>query len=307
MAADRRAAASFSDALRGEQAGRHGKWGQLSLAAGDRVGPYEIHSLLGAGGMGEVYRARDPRLGRDVAVKVLPRELSADADRLKRFERESRAASALSHPAIVAVYDVGSEGDTSYIVMELVPGKTLRELLLSGALPLRKLAPIAAQLADGLAAAHEAGIVHRDLKPENVMVTRDGGVKILDFGLAKLARGPGSGERTETTISQTQPGGILGTVSYMSPEQAAGHPADFRSDQFSFGAILCELVTGEKAFHEEHAVDTLSAILHEDPAGLAALAARAPVLSPGSSSDASPRTRPSASPRRATSRGTSRA
>jgi serine/threonine protein kinase/Tol biopolymer transport system component len=259
-----------------------GQSGELTLAlsTGDRIGPYEIVSLLGEGGMGEVYRARDPRLAREVALKILPASFSSDRERLRRFERESRAASALSHPSIVTVYDVGSEGETSYIVMELVQGRTLRELLLSGPLPLRKLLPVAAQLSDGLSAAHEAGIVHRDLKPENVMVTRDGGVKILDFGLAKLGASAGSGERGAATISQTEPGGILGTVGYMSPEQAAGHAVDFRSDQFSLGSILFEMVTGEKAFQKEHAVDTLSAILHEEPAGLATFSERAPVPLP---------------------------
>ena len=249
----------------------------MSLSARTRLGPYEIVAPLGAGGMGEVYRARDSRLQRDVAIKVLPAELSGDAGRLKRFEKEARAASALNHPAIVAIYDVGAEGATSYIVMELVAGRTLREHLLNGALAPRKLLPIAVQVADGLAAAHAAGIVHRDLKPENVMVTKDGGAKILDFGLAKLATGIGSGEESLPTVSRTEPGGLLGTVSYMSPEQAAGQPADFRSDQFSFGSILYELLTGRKAFHRDMAVDTLSAILHDEPEPLAKSAPQTPL------------------------------
>jgi Tol biopolymer transport system component len=243
----------------------------MTLGAGSALGPYEIVSLLGAGGMGEVYRARDGRLLREVAIKVLPPELSADAGRLRRFEKESRAASVLNHPNIVTIYEVGSESGTSYIVMELVAGRTLRELLLAGAVPLRKILQIAAPLAEGLAAAHEAGIVHRDLKPENVMVTRDGLVKILDFGLAKLTATVGSGEGSLPTISRTEPGGLLGTVGYMSPEQAAGQPADFRSDQFSFGAILYEMAAGRKAFHRETAVDTLSAILHEEPEPIASV------------------------------------
>ena len=226
--------------------------------------------------MGEVYRARDTRLGREVALKVLPAELSQDAGRLKRFEKEARAASALNHPNIVTIYDVGAEGGVSYIAMELVPGRTLREVLLSGALPPKKLLQIAAPIAEGLAAAHEAGIVHRDLKPENVMVARDGFVKVLDFGLAKLAA-IGSGEDSLPTVSRTEPGGLLGTVSYMSPEQAAGQPADFRSDQFSLGSILWEVATGKKAFHRDTAVDTLAAILHEEPVSLSIAAPQTPV------------------------------
>jgi eukaryotic-like serine/threonine-protein kinase len=249
----------------------------VTLPAGTRLGPYEIVAPLGAGGMGEVYRARDSRLGRDVAIKVLPAELSGDAGRLKRFEKEARAASALNHPSIVSIYDVGIEGSVSYIVMELVVGRTLRELLLSGALAPRKLLPFAVQVADGLAAAHGAGIVHRDLKPENVMVTKDGIAKILDFGLAKLVTSIGSGEESLPTVSRTEPGGLLGTVSYMSPEQASGQIADFRSDQFSFGSILYEMLTGRKAFHRETAVDTLAAILHEEPDALAKLAPAAPL------------------------------
>jgi Tol biopolymer transport system component len=249
----------------------------MSLLAGSRLGPYEILSPLGAGGMGEVYRARDARLGREVAVKVLPEELSQDVGRLKRFEREARAASALNHPNIVTIYEVGAEAGISFIAMELVGGKTLRELLLAGPVPLKRLLQVATPLAEGLAAAHEAGIVHRDLKPENVMVTKDGVVKILDFGLAKLAAGIGSGEENLPTVSQTEPGGLLGTVSYMSPEQAAGQPADFRSDQFSFGTILYEMATGKKAFHRETAVDTLGAILHDEPEPLSRRAPQTPL------------------------------
>ncbi|HKF41856.1 MAG TPA: protein kinase [Thermoanaerobaculia bacterium] len=239
----------------------------MAVEAGSRLGPYEVLSPLGAGGMGEVYRARDPRLDRGIALKVLPQEVASDPSRLHRFEKEARSASALNHPNIVTVYDIGSEGPVSYIAMELVEGKTLRELLFGGALSLRRLLPLAAQIADGLARAHVAGIVHRDLKPENVMVTKDGLVKILDFGLAKLTRaetqsGESSGLPTETG---TSPGVVLGTVGYMSPEQAAGQPLDFRSDQFSFGSILYEMATGKRAFQKETAVDTLSAILHEEP------------------------------------------
>jgi len=246
----------------------------MPLSAGVRLASYEISGSLGAGGMGEVYRARDTRLSREVALKVLPAELASDAGRLKRFEKEAQAASALNHPNIVTIYDIGICDSRSYIAMELVEGKTLRELLFEGPLPVKKLLQIAAQIAEGLAKAHEAGIVHRDLKPENVMVTRDGLVKILDFGLAKLAHtgtegGAGSSVRTEAGV-------VLGTAGYMSPEQAAGEPVDFRSDQFSFGSILYEMATGRRAFQGKTGVDTLSAILNEEPQALAELNPQAP-------------------------------
>ena len=240
------------------------------LTPGARLGAYEILAPLGAGGMGEVYRARDTRLGREAAIKVLPAEVSSDASRLKRFEREARAASALNHPNIVTIYEVGADAGASFIAMELVNGRTLREIVAAGSPPVRRLLAIAAPLADGLAAAHDAGIVHRDLKPENVMVTKDGVVKILDFGLAKLSPSLASGEESLATVSRTEPGGLLGTVSYMSPEQAAGQPADLRSDQFSLGSILYELAAGKKAFHRATSVDTLAAILHEEPKPLGA-------------------------------------
>jgi eukaryotic-like serine/threonine-protein kinase len=212
----------------------------VPLTDGSRLGPYEILAPLGAGGMGEVYRARDTRLGREVAVKVLPAEVASDSSRLKRFETEARSASALNHPNIVTIYDIGSKESVSYIAMELVEGKTLRELVSAGSLPIKKLLQIGTQMAEGLARAHEAGIVHRDLKPENVMVTKDGLVKILDFGLAKLtSAGPGSGVETNLpTQTATTPGVVMGTVGYMSPEQVKGQPADARSDIFAFGAIL---------------------------------------------------------------------
>jgi Tol biopolymer transport system component len=218
--------------------------------------------------MGEVYRARDARLERSVALKVLPESLSIEKERLSRFEKEARSASALNHPNIVTIYEVGTSDGTSYIAMELVEGKTLRELLHAGALPLRRLLPLAAQMADGLAKAHEAGIVHRDLKPENVMVTRDGLVKILDFGLAKLTQ---SGEEVAgeselpTMTKATEPGTILGTVGYMSPEQASGRQLDARSDQFSFGSILYELATGKRAFELGTKVQTLASIIADEP------------------------------------------
>ncbi len=238
----------------------------MALAAGSRLGPYEILGPLGSGGMGEVYRARDVRLEREVAIKVLPAEVAADPERLRRFEQEARAASALNHPNVVTVHDVGREGDVAYLAMELVDGDSLRSLLARGPLPLKKLVAIAAQISEGLAKAHAGSVVHRDLKPDNVMVSSDGFVKILDFGLARRAppvsESPGS--RAETLSGLTEPGVLLGTVAYMSPEQAAGRPADFRSDQFSLGSILYEMATGRQAFRGETAVETLSAILRQE-------------------------------------------
>ena len=226
----------------------------MSLTAGTKLGAYEILGPLGAGGMGEVYRARDPRLGREVAIKILPAEMSSDRDRLARFEQEARSASALNHPAIVTIYEVGRDGDAAYIAMELVSGRTLRDLLVEGAMPLRRLLGLAGPIADGLAGAHEAGIVHRDLKPENVMVTREGHVKILDFGLAKLVPHSGSdSSQLATAIEPTRPGVVLGTVGYMSPEQASGKALDFRSDQFSLGSILYEMAAGKRAFTRDTA------------------------------------------------------
>jgi serine/threonine protein kinase len=250
----------------------------VALSAGTRLGPYEILSALGSGGMGEVYRARDVRLGREVAIKVLPEEPASDRERLARFEQESRSASALNHPNIVTIYDVGREGPLSYIAMELVEGTSLRALLAAGPLPLRKVVSIGTQIAQGLARAHAARIVHRDLKPENVMVTPDGLLKILDFGLAKLSTpGDGSGASAATTITgATGPGVVIGTAGYMSPEQASGRPVDFRSDQFALGAILYELVTGNRAFLRGTAIETLSAIVRDEPPALAAVVPQAP-------------------------------
>ena len=239
----------------------------MTLSAGTRLGPYEILAPLGAGGMGEVYRAKDARLGRDVALKVLPEAVAEDRARLARFEQEARAASALNHPNIVTIHDIGREGETAYIAMELVDGRTLREIEASGPQPLKRILNVAAQIADGLAKAHAAGIVHRDLKPENVMVSKDGFVKILDFGLAKLVE-PQSGEISAMpTLArpETHPGTVLGTVSYMSPEQASGEALDFRSDQFSLGSMLYELTTGQKAFQRKTAAETMSAIIREEP------------------------------------------
>ncbi|MGH9367669.1 MAG: serine/threonine-protein kinase [Thermoanaerobaculia bacterium] len=215
------------------------------LPSGSRLGRYEVLGPLGAGGMGEVYRARETRLGREVTVKALPEELASDRKRLSRFEQEARSASALNHPNIVTVHDVGQADSTSYIAMELVEGKTVRELIVSGPLAARKLFAIATQVASGLAKAHAAGIVHRDLKPENLMVTDDGFVKILDFGLAKLAHPEDDAGRltpAPPVSAGTTPAVVRGTVSYMSPEQASGHPVDFRSDQFS-SSCRCGQVT----------------------------------------------------------------
>ena len=251
----------------------------MTLAVGNRLGPYEILAPLGSGGMGEVYRARDTRLAREVAVKVLPAELSSDRERLRRFEKEARSASALNHPNIVTIYEIGSAGDVTYIAMELVGGETLRTTLLRGALTTKKLLQVAAQIAEGLARAHEAGIVHRDLKPENLMITKEGLVKILDFGVAKpTAWRSGSGEGPHSpTMTETSPGVILGTAGYMSPEQASGEPVDFRSDQFALGSILYEMATGKRAFQGRTAVDTLAAILNEQPEPIASLNAGIPV------------------------------
>ena len=242
----------------------------MALPAGTRLGPYEVRSILGSGGMGDVYVARDTNLQRDVALKLLPPDLTSDPDRLRRFEQEARAASALNHPAIVAIYELGQAGPQPYISMELVEGQTLRQMLESGAMPPRRALHIAAQIADGLAKAHEAGIVHRDLKPENLMVSPDGFAKILDFGLAKLAADAESRAATLTVTEHgTRPGSVLGTVGYMSPEQAGGQAMDSRSDQFSFGLVLYEMLTGHRAFARPTAVETMSAIIREDPPGIA--------------------------------------
>jgi serine/threonine protein kinase len=229
--------------------------------------------------MGEVWLARDPRLGREVAIKVLPEELAADHERLKRFETEARAASALNHPNIVTIHEIGETDGRAFLVMELIEGQTLRELLLEGALTARRLLPIACQIADGLARAHESGIVHRDLKPENVMVTKEGFVKILDFGLAKLAppeTKAASLTEMPTASVGTAAGIVLGTVGYMSPEQASGKSLDFRSDQFSFGVILYEMATGRRAFRRSTPVETLSAIIREDPEPISSVNPQAP-------------------------------
>ena len=241
----------------------------MALAFGTRLGPYEITGLVGTGGMGEVYRGRDPRLGRDVAIKVLPAGLSADPERLHRFEQEAVAAAALNHPGILAVYDIGQHNGVPYIVSELLEGNTLRGRLESGALSVRKAIDYGVQIARGLGAAHDGGIVHRDLKPENLFVTGDGRVKILDFGLAKLTQrvavAPGEASMAATAATETLPGTVLGTVGYMAPEQVRGAPADHRADIFALGAILYEMVAGARAFRGDTAAETMTAILKEDP------------------------------------------
>lgn len=240
----------------------------MAVAPGQKIGPYQVAGQIGAGGMGEVYRARDARLARDVAIKVLPSSFSADQDRLNRFAQEARAAAALNHPNILAIFDIGEERGAPYIVSELLEGETLRERLRSGALPTRKAIEYAAQVARGLAAAHDKGIVHRDLKPENIFITEDGRAKILDFGLAKLTRPEdedGSRSQAPTQQVATETGLVMGTVGYMSPEQVRGKAADSRSDIFAFGAILYEMISGKRAFHGETPADTMSAILKEEP------------------------------------------
>jgi eukaryotic-like serine/threonine-protein kinase len=241
----------------------------MGLTPGTKLGPYEIQSPLGAGGMGEVYRARDPRLKREVAIKVLPQAFSSDADRLRRFEQEALATAALNHPNILAVFDIGTRGGSPYVVSEMLEGETLRERLRSGAIAVRKTVDYALQIAHGLAAAHEKGIIHRDLKPENLFLTRDGRVKILDFGLAKLTQSDSADHSSQPTMTHaTELGTVLGTAGYMSPEQARGVAIDARSDIFTFGAILYEMLSGKRAFHGETPADTMSAILKENPADL---------------------------------------
>ena len=253
----------------------------MTLSPGTRLGRYEIVAALGAGGMGEVYRARDARLGRDVALKVLPGEVAADPDRLRRFEQEARAASAISHPNLLAVFDIGEQEGVRFLVTELLEGETLRHLLERGPLGAARALELTAQFARGLAAAHERGIVHRDLKPENLFLTRDGHAKILDFGLAKV-RPPTAPEELATQVGgfparqepqglqQTAPGLVFGTVAYMSPEQVRGRAADERSDLFALGAVLLEMVTGRPPFRRDSAAETMAAILKEEPPRLAA-------------------------------------
>ncbi len=239
----------------------------MPLARGTRLGPYEVLAPLGAGGMGEVWRAHDTKLARDVALKVLPDHLSDDPKALARFENEAKAVAALSHPHILAIHDFGRIDGVSFVVTELLEGETLRAALLRGPLSLRKVLDVASQLADALAAAHEKEIVHRDVKPENVILTKDGRAKLLDFGLARHDAAFRSSDDTHSpTVSRnTDPGTILGTVSYMSPEQAQGHPAGYRSDQFSLGVVLYEMLAGKRPFHGPSSAETLAAIIRAEP------------------------------------------
>jgi len=241
----------------------------MALTSGTKLGPYEIVSPVGAGGMGEVYRARDTRLGRDVAIKVLLEAPAHDADRLRRFEQEARTIAALSHPNILGIHDIGTHDGAPFLVSEFLEGQTLRVKLVSGPLPVRRAIEYALGIVQGLAAAHEKGIVHRDLKPENVFVTRDGRIKVLDFGLAKLVS-PEENHETTMTLSSpaTLPGMVMGTVGYMSPEQVRGEPIDPRSDIFSFGAVLHEMLTGKRAFKRETSAETMTAVLREEPPAL---------------------------------------
>jgi eukaryotic-like serine/threonine-protein kinase len=240
----------------------------MAVASGTKLGPYEIVSPLGAGGMGEVYRARDTRLGREVAVKVLPESVSQDKDRHRRFAQEARAVAALNHPNILAVHDIGSLEGTHYIVTELLEGSTLREKLSNGVLPPRRTIEYAVQIAQGLASAHEKGVVHRDLKPENLFITKEGRVKILDFGLAKQTLAIAARAGDEATVASdvhTSAGFVAGTAGYMSPEQVRGSAVDHRADIFALGSVLYEMLTGERAFHRNSAAETMTAILKEEP------------------------------------------
>jgi eukaryotic-like serine/threonine-protein kinase len=233
---------------------------------GQRVGPYEVVAKLGAGGMGEVYRAHDARLHRDVAIKVLPPSFAADPERRTRFEREAQAIAALSHPNVIAVFDIGTHDDQIYVVTELLEGETLRQRLGTGhPLPMRKAIDIAVQMARGLAAAHDKHLIHRDLKPENIFLVDDGRAKILDFGLARQM--PSASGASETIAVATGEGIVMGTVGYMAPEQVRGQPIDARADVFAFGCVLFEMLTGQRAFRRDTAAETMTAILHDDSAG----------------------------------------
>ena len=247
----------------------------MPVATGTRVGPYEIVGWLGAGGMGEVYRARDPRLGREVAIKLIPETFAKDADRFHRFEQEARAAGQLNHPNILTVYDVGAHQGAPYVVSELLEGESLRSRMREAPLAPRKAIDYARQIAEGLAAAHDKGIVHRDLKPDNLFVTSDGRVKILDFGIAKLIQPADDAARHTGSLTETGAGTVMGTAGYMSPEQVRGETVDHRSDIFSFGAVLYEMVAGHPAFTRKTAADTVAATLKEEPPELSS-----PKLSP---------------------------
>jgi serine/threonine protein kinase len=254
----------------------------MPLAPGTKLNPYEIVSPLGSGGMGEVYRAHDSRLGRDVAIKVIPRESSHDSERVRRFEQEARAAGTLNHPNVCAVYDLGTHEGSPFVVMELLEGETLRQILQGGTIPLRKALDYAAQAAEGLTAAHAKGIIHRDLKPENLFVTKGGRVKVLDFGLAKLTGaevsvpGPGIAGEMAPPGTMTSPGAILGTTAYLAPEQIRGESVDARTDVFSLGTVLFEMLCGRRPFDGRTSADVMSAILNQEAPALATLRPDAP-------------------------------
>src|SRR5258706_4538708 len=237
----------------------------MTLAAGVRVGPYEILALLGVGGMGEVYKARDTRLQRVIALKTLPAEKVADADRKRRFLIEAQAASRLNHPNIVTIHDISEENGLCFIAMEFVAGSTLEQMNTGSGLPLKQAMKYAGEIADAFAAAHTAGIIHRDLKPANIIITEDGRVKLLDFGLAKLVEPAVLAAEAGTATLRTVPGAIMGTAAYMSPEQAQGRELDARSDIFSFGLVWYEMLCGQRAFQGDSWISTLAAILHNEP------------------------------------------
>ncbi len=249
----------------------------MPLFAGTKLDGYEILSLLGAGGMGEVYRARDPALKREVAIKILPTFVTQNPDTLRRFEQEAQTAAALSHPNILAVHRFGVFEGVPYLVCELLEGSTLRQVLERGALPVRKSIDYAIQIAHGLAAAHEQGIVHRDLKPENLSITKDGRIKILDFGLAKLMQPQPVADGNPPTMSlNTDAGMVMGTPGYMSPEQVRGKAVDHRTDIFAFGAILYEMLTGTRAFHRSTSAETMTATLNDEPPAISQLVQNIP-------------------------------
>ena len=238
------------------------------IAAGTLLGPYQILSPLGSGGMGEVYRAKDSRLGREVAIKVLPERFAQDKEALGRFEREARALAAISHPNILTIYDFGVQEELTYVVMELLEGETLRSRIERGPLSWNKAVEIALEVAEGLTTAHARGVIHRDLKPENIFITNDGWVKILDFGLARIDAPLSVEDQDKLStkwVGETRPGTIMGTIPYMSPEQVRGSLIDARSDIFSFGCVLYEMVTGHCPFNRNNVADTMAAILVERP------------------------------------------